>query len=362
MIYISLGIPSSASTWVYNILKAVLKKRQIFFDSYLCETLGDMMKHDASPARAHVWKAHNLQPPLLQLISLSDVPFVISVRDPRDAVASLVGRFNAHPIDSAQQVMRSIASVFSAVGACPGALVFEYETGFPEKLETVRAIAGLMRLDLSDAELEDIRAEFSIDRVRDFTSRLEALPEDQLVRNGDDVMDADTHFHRVHVSDGAVGKWRNIIPADLHGDFNALFDPVAGIAFYERGMTLDFPTRMFRGGSHSESLPRSEYRNPGFCLLEHIYLGRGKWTVEVTCTGRNGLAGARLVRILQAGGSVHDHRLDPAAEAASFSFDFTSRRNDTAIEAFLVYPDEPRFYGDDAVPVATLRATYKGPL
>lgn len=358
MIYVSLGIPSSASTWVYNILKVILKKRETSVDAYQCETLGDLERNIGSTARAHVWKAHNLQHPLLRMIELTEMPIVISIRDPRDAVASLVGRFNANPVDSAQQVMRSIASVFSATAAASRrSMVCVYETSFPERVETVQAIADLMRIALTPAEVIAIQSEFSLAQVKKFTSGLDALPGERLVRNGDDVMDRDTQFHRVHVSDAAIGKWRNVLPPDLHADIDGLFDPVAGMAFYDPGMQVTFGDRLFRGAAKSESPKGSEYRRPGFCLLEQVHLGRGQWLMEIDCHGAEGLKQARRLVAIQLGQVLGEAPVPAGSTGATLSFEFQNIRHDTHIEVFLDLPDGVRF--DAATrPVATLRATF----
>jgi hypothetical protein len=357
MIYVSLGIPSSASTWVFNILKAILQKRDTALDAYQCETLGDLERRIGATGRAHVWKAHNLQHPLLRMIELTETPIVISIRDPRDAVASLVGRFNANPVDSAQQVMRSIASVFSATAAARRSMVCVYETSFPERVETVQAIADLMRVSLAPAEIIAIQGEFSLAQVKKFTAGLDALPQDRLVRNGDDVMDAETQFHRVHVSDAAIGKWRGVLAPDLHDDIDELFDPVAGMAFYDPGMQLVFGDRLFRGAAKSESPPGSEYRRPGFCLLEHVYLGRGMWQVELDVHGAEGLQQARRLLVIQLGQVLGEVKLEGGRAAARLAFEFQNIRHDTHLEVFLDQPPELRFTGETR-PRATLRATY----
>ena len=357
MIYVSLGIPSSASTWVFNILKAILKKKGIPLDAYQCETLGDLVKHIGAKNRAHVWKAHNLENPLLRMVELSEVPLVVSVRDPRDAVASLVGRFNADPIDSAQQVMRSISSVFSATAAVRRSMVCVYETGFPERPETVQSIADIMGVALTPAEILAIQGEFNLAQVRKFTSGLDALPQDRLVRNGDDVMDAETQFHRVHVSDAAVGKWRTVLPPDLHADIDMLFDPVAGMAFYEPGMQLVFSDRLFRGAARSEAPQDSEYRHPGFCLLEEVYIGRGVWAIEVDCRGAEGLRASGRILVMQHGDVLAERRVEPDAAEVSVSCELANVCHDAQVEVFLDLPPEARFTAETR-PQATLRETF----
>jgi Sulfotransferase domain len=361
MLYVSLGVQSSASTWVYNVIKSILKKRGIAYDAYMSETMGDVKKHFAKRARTHVWKAHNLEMPLLRMIELTAAPLIISVRDPRDAAASLVTRFGANPVEAVQQITRSIASVFSAVASVPKALVFEYELGFPERAETVRQIADLMNIALTPEELDEIRAEFSIEKVREFTAKLDALPSDRLLKRGQDTMDTESHFHRTHVSDAAIGKWKKVYAEGMHADLDTLFEPMVGIAFYEPGMAITFRPGLFRGDLAASTAKRPHFRHGGYCLLDQVFLGQGRWSFSLSIAGNGGMKAAKGVRVVHEATEYVNRPIQSGRNDALLSFEGVCSQHHLPIEVFLLF-DQPPQFAKGQIPRATLTATFIGPL
>ena len=207
MIVFTIGLPSSASTWVYNVVRAILAANGLEHASFIGETLGDFIHADIRSKTHAVVKGHRFEGGLHQIIQLAGSPSILSLRDPRDATASLVQRFGQDAGVSAAQVNRSLVSICALADACEH-LAFFFEQRFPDHEQSIRDIADYLKLGLCEAQTEAIFHKFKAETIRELTASVSGYAgADSGGECAGGWTDADTHFHHNHITDRRIGKW-----------------------------------------------------------------------------------------------------------------------------------------------------------
>jgi hypothetical protein len=300
MIISCLGMQSSASTWVYNVVREILKAANIGHAAFLGETFGDLVKADTFGHRTAVIKAHRFEGGLTKVIQLAGNKLIVSVRDPRDATASLVQRFGADIHSCAAAINRSLATIYSIV-ALADHITFYYDDYFSESVENVAKLCAYLDISLSASEIRDIFERYRAESVRSFIATIDSLPSDQKISESDsDVADRDTQFHRNHMTDMKTGKWSSVFSGDDKRSLDALFRAYAGL-IERRGLgssdvssnfigdgalSLEFDSRLFCPvddiNRYTRRLAPAEcFSDFGFKLLDYIYLPFGHWILEL---------------------------------------------------------------------------------
>jgi len=203
-----LGIKSSGSTWLYNaairMLKAAKKGRVLaFFADHL-----KMFPQDAASADILIIKCHEPSPALLLLCALLRGTVLLTLREPRDAAASLMQRFR-HPFASVLKDMEREAERILALETKP-ALTFRYEDRFFEREATLGILAKALGVRLSAAERKRIFRALGREAVE---KRLHRLVARGRLPDHPDAFDPATHLHPGHLGDGRIGKFRSVLDA-----------------------------------------------------------------------------------------------------------------------------------------------------
>ncbi|MDA8252458.1 MAG: hypothetical protein M0Z28_25270 [Rhodospirillales bacterium] len=225
LLTLTLGLHGSASTWAYNVAREAM--------AWACGADGVAACFADSPAellagtralgRRVVCKTHGF-PGLDVLAHLTQARLVATVRDPRDAVVSLMERFAA-PLSVA---VRGVAQdcQYAAWCAAAGHLLLRYEDRFFDDPGTVSRLAAHLGLALPAVEGARIFADWRTERVRAFAASVAALPAERLVRAGDTFLfDRLTQVHHTHVGDGRIGKWRERLDPVAQAELSRLFAP-----------------------------------------------------------------------------------------------------------------------------------------
>lgn len=210
----TVGLHGSASTYLFNVarelLAAALGPDKVL--AFFSESVADVLRMPGLTERHAVWKLHCGDELWRPFVHLATPRVLVSIRDPRDCVASLMQRFNAGFQPSVRALQHDCALAIHCADA--GYPVFDYNDGFFQQEDTVARIADYLGLDLPAERLQAIHAAFCTDSVRDHAARLMELPEGR--RGGDGVrilMDKHTQIHRNHVLDGRAGRWREVFGA-----------------------------------------------------------------------------------------------------------------------------------------------------
>ncbi|MEA1649779.1 hypothetical protein UAJ10_12230 [Nitrospirillum sp. BR 11164] len=223
----SFGLQGSGSTWVYNVIHGVLE----ISGARIARFFANDLTHDTvlalRGADVALVKAHEPSAALLAACLFAGAPVIITVRDPRDAVVSLMERFGHSFQEAADEVRNSARYLMRLVADCP-AWVLRYEDGFMETPATVSRIAAHVGVEISDHDAEAI---FQAHAKGEVVRRIGRLIQEG--RMGDDNprlrFDAASHWHPNHVGDGLVGKYARKLTAD-----QVMAVEIAGRDFMER--------------------------------------------------------------------------------------------------------------------------------
>jgi glycosyltransferase involved in cell wall biosynthesis len=204
-IFACIGLHGSGSTWMFNLVREVAASRGIEFVSLHRDSEANLPR-DLFGRKLIIGKTHNPFPSYQTFIAESGEPAVITVRDPRDAVASHMKRFSVGFEEALKTVARSAETLVS-MSKLRALSVFRYEDGFVGKNETLEAVAGLLGVTLSEEQRRAILARLTPEAVKGKIGALEAAG----VIQGERVWDKETHWHANHVGDGKVGKFKDAL-------------------------------------------------------------------------------------------------------------------------------------------------------
>jgi hypothetical protein len=205
-----LGMFSSASTWTFNVVRLVAASvspegppSAVFLDFDDELPAGDRLivkTHGTKVARELGRRAEGI---------------VITLRDPRDAVVSLM-QSNKLPFEIALRMTEVSGWTCVPFMKHPRAVVFRFEDRFFEDPATVGQIAALFPGVLPGDESARIFAALGRDAVDAFIADMDAQPTTRTAFNPvtgqHDVVNVATGWHRHHGGrSGEVGRWRRAL-------------------------------------------------------------------------------------------------------------------------------------------------------
>jgi hypothetical protein len=222
---LAVGVRGSASTWAFNVARELAESAigAVAVAPCFANTPDDLAAAEAGGAACVVCKTHGVAG-LDRLARQDGARVIVTVRDPRDAMLSLIERFGTPP----QVALRGVAESCNAVLGCaaPDVPVLRYEDGFFERADTVALLARHLRLDVGAAEAARIFAGWRTEAVRAFAATVPTLPAERLVDDGAIFcFDRLTQVHRAHIGDGRVGKWRERFAPQAQAELGRVFAP-----------------------------------------------------------------------------------------------------------------------------------------
>jgi hypothetical protein len=339
MLVQTLGLEASASTWLYNVSRDIIAtahpglyaiestnvaplQKRIEVDSRLVHEYQTQEMADPSTI---LIKSHNCDNELMWLINATQSPVILSVRDPRDSVASMINRLGEREQSWVENIVRSIAAIFTSRHLTRN-IMFQYESRFFEQPETLDEIAAFLGLKLDMATRDEIFARFTKERVATLVSGMESLPATrQLKDHMNRLSDLETMFNSRHIGDGKSGKWATVIREPLRPAIDRALSGLVGKTQLDASVTLRFP-EVFFSPHMIEGQPNYVPAEEGgrMRLLRHCWLPRGVWHVSVS----GSLPATMPVRLSVSQGGEVVHRVDLEASeltAIDFSFEMTNR-------------------------------------
>ncbi len=222
---LTLGLHGSASTWAFNVARELMIAAfgADAVASCFANSPDELLAEPQVPGRRVVCKTHGF-PRLDVFAHLTQARLLATVRDPRDAVLSLVERFGSAP----EAVVRAIAQdcQHAAWCAAAGHLVLRYEDRFFDDPEAVTRVARHLGLDVAAPAQARIFAAWHTEQVRAFAAAVPGLPPERLVNDGRVFLfDRLTQVHRTHIGDARSGKWRERFDAPTRAQLSRLFAP-----------------------------------------------------------------------------------------------------------------------------------------
>ena len=207
--YWCLGMYASASTWTFNVVQqiaATLIPAEPVLPLFVAE---EMPSPEATAGRTVVAKTHGA--PAFEQLARQATAIIISIRDPRDAIASLLTH-NKPPFEVALNVTAATARMCSRFMTDPRAVMLRFEDRFFDDPTTVGRIAAKFPGVLPAADSARIFAALRREAVDAFIANLAAVPSavTQLdtVTGQMDTYDPLTGWHTHHAGRRAeIGRW-----------------------------------------------------------------------------------------------------------------------------------------------------------
>ena len=224
-VVLTVGVHGSASTWVFNAARELLGAAHgpDRVAAGFAASPGEVAGIARRPDQHLVVKTHGW-PDLPGFAAAQDATVIVSVRDPRDAVLSVMQRFG-DPLDACVGgVGRDCASARACADA--GHDVLRYEDFFFHDPATLRRLADRLGLAVPEAALDRIFADWRTDAVRAQAAAVASLPAERRRDFGGRLtLDAVTLVTHTHIGDGRIGKWREAFDAPMRARLTGFFAP-----------------------------------------------------------------------------------------------------------------------------------------
>ena len=205
-----LGMYGSASTWTYSLVQkiaaAIMPDRPVI-PHFVVDSLADL---DES-AGTLVVKTHAAS--AAEELARRASAIIITIRDPRDAIASLMAH-NKAPFGLALEVTEATAFICGRFAAHDRAILLRFEDQFYDDPMTIEKIAATFHGELSDYDRDRIFSETRRGAIEVFITKLETLPTaesdyDELTGQ-QDTYDQLTGWHKHHAGrKGEIGRWQH---------------------------------------------------------------------------------------------------------------------------------------------------------
>jgi hypothetical protein len=204
-----LGTYASASTWIYNV---TLKVAAALYPgrSVVGRFVTSFNELDLLVDAAHIFiaKTHDLDPMAEAALAQYADAILVSIRDPRDCLASLLTYQKLSFDDALGKVVRS-ATISGRFADHPNAVLLRYEDQFSDDPRTIDRIARTFGHQLAAEDCNRIFAETRRSVVESFIAELDSLPTVFHHTDPLETLDLTTQWHRHHRGrTGEVGRWR----------------------------------------------------------------------------------------------------------------------------------------------------------
>jgi len=206
-----LGMYASGSTWLFNAARAAastVQSRPVA--ARYAETLEALDGLDETSL--NIVKTHDLPRAAAAFMAAHADKILISLRDPRDAVASLM-RYMRHRFPQALERVEKSAALCRQCSADERAVIFRYEAGFTDERASFDRLAEIFSGTLSEAQRAELFSASRRGAIEARIAQLERLPTMLHDARSGDMLDTDTQWHRHHAGrSGEVGRWRAELP------------------------------------------------------------------------------------------------------------------------------------------------------
>ncbi|HEY1613329.1 MAG TPA: hypothetical protein VGF97_06505 [Rhizomicrobium sp.] len=223
------GAKSSASTWLFNVVAEIMRAREAAeMSSYIRPETpeshrGEIVRqfYADSPEVFPVFDSVSdllviqTQRPSSALCTYAidmNAPIVMTIREPRDSIASLMKRFGYNFASAFRAVTEGDARVLQLFRR-GRPLVLRFEDRFYEREATIAAVAGFLHVDLPAQLVHQIHSALTRDEVR---RKIETLQESGAFGGAADreSHDPQTRWRPGHVGDITIGQHAEFLSHD----------------------------------------------------------------------------------------------------------------------------------------------------
>jgi len=209
------GLKSSGSTWLYNAVIQLMRvsvrasgDRPPVVRNFYAEDVATFPPA-VRQTDCLIVKTHIPSPALRFLVRFTRGTVFISVREPRDAIASLMQRFD-HEFDTCLEEVSAGAAAVLELRNSGRHLLLRYENRFTQNRTSLTKIASHLGVTVNRDIIEKIRSNLTSENV---TRKVEALRRKGAFgrKPNPNSFDPPTHWHPGHVGDGRIGKYSEVL-------------------------------------------------------------------------------------------------------------------------------------------------------
>ncbi len=202
---------ASGSTWLYNAARQTALAAGLEMRSCYAETLKMLEPVRQSEAGVRIVKSHQLDAPAAAFMGGHAEVILLTIRDPRDAVVSLMQHMR-HGFGAALQTVGRSAAFCGRFADDPRTHVLRYEGGFIDDPTTFDRLAGLMGTQLPAGARERLFANSRRAAIEARIASFAALPGTVADPRSGDVVELESQWHLHHVGrSGESGRWRRLL-------------------------------------------------------------------------------------------------------------------------------------------------------
>jgi len=209
-----LGMYASASTWLFNVVRQVLQLAQQ--EKVQVAFISGKEKHLTfdGPRAVTIIKSHEVNnEDRIVDVSRNSRKILITIRDPRDAVASLM-QAHGYDFDKALGFVEQSATLCMNFTKDRRVKLFQYETGFFEDTRTVGAVAEHLGYKLEKDVILAIYKSLTRSEVERHIQKMPKMPGILKSTEAGDLLDTKTQWHSHHAGrSGEIGKWKRLLDA-----------------------------------------------------------------------------------------------------------------------------------------------------
>jgi hypothetical protein len=205
------GLPRSASTWAFNIAAALARLSGPRTHVTMVYSDGNGSSEDRMLLQEGIVlvKTHMPSPVLSSAAAWSGASVLLTIRDPRDSVASLMGQFGFGFAEAVRAASASASALLQLARSCTP-LLLKYEDGFTSGSDGIDAIASFLGFEIT----EDIRTELAGEFSREAVSKLVGETKFKEMPDGGlplPEVNPESQWHPNHVGDGSIRKFRGVL-------------------------------------------------------------------------------------------------------------------------------------------------------
>jgi len=215
------GLKSSGSTWLYNAVIQILEdghmpskrpSRKEGYEGAVLPFYADQLGSfplGVEHASYLIIKTHIPAASLQFVARFVGARVFVTIREPRDAIASLLQRFDHSFRGSLKEVSASAAKIVELVRTS-NPLILRYEDRFFDNRRTVHDIGTFLERRVSQSRIDAICRHLSRAKVNETIEHLSGAGVFGDAPNPDS-FDPKTHWHPGHVGNGLIGKFRTVL-------------------------------------------------------------------------------------------------------------------------------------------------------
>lgn len=203
---INCGAPRSGSTLLNIILNEIISKKINNLNNF-CSTEDDYKKKFLSLPSLQITKTHLYSNLIAKRIEKGHCIGFFTHRDIRDVIVSYIQKGWVQNVDDFLKNKKLNFYIFDAIlyAKTKNMIVISYEELLNNKIEIIRKIAIILKVNLSNDEIDEIDFRTSPAYTK------KSMQEIEFLKEGNKEFNSSTGLHKNHINDPQPNKWKKIL-------------------------------------------------------------------------------------------------------------------------------------------------------